>query len=100
MSANTGECQVKSPVTCILRGATIEADPGIHCFDRTRAFFGCCVVELVWTRAGHGFAHEAAHADRLSPWCWPARLYMTRLETRTKESIHMCEYVGENPYAE
>ena len=31
---------------------------------------------------------------RLVSMCWLARRHTTRLETRTKESIHMCEYAS------
>ena len=34
---------------------------------------------------------------RLVSMCWLARRHTTRLETRTKESIHMCEYAGAKP---
>ena len=32
--------------------------------------------------------------SRLASRCWPVICQLTRLETRTKESIHMCEYVS------
>ena len=38
--------------------------------------------------------HQGIRVSRHSPLCWPARCHTTRLETRTKESIHMCEYVS------
>ena len=37
---------------------------------------------------------KCAALYRHASLCWPARCHTTRLETRTKESIHMCEYVS------
>ena len=37
---------------------------------------------------------DGAMLIRTASMCWLARRHTTRLETRTKESIHMCEYVS------
>ena len=37
---------------------------------------------------------EGASRIRNASMCWLARRHTTRLETRTKESIHMCEYAS------
>ena len=37
---------------------------------------------------------DGAMRIRNASMCWLARRHTTRLETRTKESIHMCEYVS------
>ena len=37
---------------------------------------------------------DGAMPIRIASVCWLARSHTTRLETRTKESIHMCEYVS------
>ena len=37
---------------------------------------------------------QGVESSRFSSLCCPARCHTTRLETRTKESIHMCEYVS------
>ena len=39
---------------------------------------------------------EGASRIRNASMCWLARRHTTRLETRTKESIHMCEYANVN----
>ena len=45
----------------------------------------------------HVPAPEGALRIRISTMYWLARRHTTRLETRTKESIHMCEYAGAKP---
>ena len=40
---------------------------------------------------------DGAMLIRTASMCWLARRHTTRLETRTKESIHMCEYAGAKP---
>ena len=35
---------------------------------------------------------------RKSMWCQNCRFQLTRLETRTKEFIRMCEYVSQNAH--
>ena len=37
---------------------------------------------------------DGAMLIRTASMCWLARRHTTRLETRTKESIHMCEYAS------
>ena len=37
---------------------------------------------------------DCASRIRIASMCWLARSHTTRLETRTKESIHMCEYAS------
>ena len=91
--ANTGSYSVKSLSSFSLR-------VGLGCADWARTAF-------MWTSAFSGSSwwkcrcaywyerlHQAISASRYSSLCWPARCLTTRLETRTKESIHMCEYVS------
>ena len=40
---------------------------------------------------------DGAVRIRIASVCRLARSHTTRLETRTKESIHMCEYAGAKP---
>ena len=68
---------------------------GLHadCQLRARAFSWF----VLWKRTNscwQGCLRQGVLPSRLSSLCWPARCHTTRLETRTKESIHMCEYVG------
>ena len=63
------------------------------CHLRTRAFSSL----VLWKRSHsywYGCVRQGVLRCRLSSLCWPARRHTTRLETRTKESIHMCEYVS------
>ena len=42
----------------------------------------------------HVLSLDGAARIRNASMCWLARRHTTRLETRTKESIHMCEYAS------
>ena len=45
----------------------------------------------------HVLSLDGAARIRNASMCWLARRHTTRLETRTKESIHMCECAGDKP---
>ena len=89
---NTGLCSVKRFSTLALRHQSGSADWAWTAFMRTRAFSWL----TCWKRRcpyRYEQLRQGISLSRLSSLCWPARCHTTRLETRTKESIHMCEYV-------
>ena len=42
--------------------------------------------------------HQITDGARNMMWCQYRRFQLTRLETRTKEFIRMCEYVSQNAH--